>query len=817
MANPTPIDIRQAISRDLLDQITGVSNSQIDTALLAINKELTPPLRMVASSSPDQTVTIENIFVQNPSTLRNYVIPPISNTLPNFTSGTVTLPTVSGGTVTVTPGNDVTLTLSVGNFIKMGISLDANGQLVVQFGTEGASISAATVPPVPNNTFAIGYVVVENIGGTIQTIDNQDIYQFIGGGGGGGSGNANSFLETLKNQLQDSIYGFLTPNIFSQDETGLVDPSSTGSFSLVTQNYEFSASSQFMLTKQLLDSDFLDDGRDLGQVDLTAKWDIAKLDTAATYEVSRDGGLSFETVSMSRVGESGTYAGTHKFQFDLEETVSYIVEENGAASITFLDTGANQSVGQKFSIKQKTKVGKLGWFIRSSSPAPSGNFNYKIVGDSNGTPDLSTVHWTGANIAANSPSTSFFEYMESTVSGVTLDIGDYWLLVETDAAYKTGVTGGSGTIDALLASSSLGTPIQQYNGTSWTTSGTNPAMHLIQMPDGSTIASQLSSDGTLTFNTTTSQSISQAVTLTSAQVFRTIELKFAKLGTPTGKLHVDIKADSSGAPGATLISASPIEISHLPNTSGSGNTQQQYVVDIPAVSLAAGTYHIVLSTDTAYKSSFIASTTELQLISLSTGSTKAQVFDGTSWSASTDEAYYGVFGRPLDGRVKITASATDKALEGLGLFYDNETGTVVSGTAKIQKFKFKAVADNFNEFTITNFLPSPDFLKIYHVEAGKVFKLGAFTLNGHKAIFPANTFNNGGVETDVTLIALEEGGGAFDNNDRNALLLTANHLGSTDVNIDRSVAGQGIFLRRPDGTLREIAIDDSDNIVVYSV
>jgi hypothetical protein len=48
-------------------------------------------------------------------------------------------------------------------------------------------------------------------------------------------------------------------------------------------------------------------------------------------------------------------------------------------------------------------------------------------------------------------------------------------------------------------------------------------------------------------------------------------------------------------------------------------------------------------------------------------------------------------------------------------------------------------------------------------------------------------------------------------------LLAANHLGSIDPTVDKSANGRGIFLRRPDGTLREICIDDNDNIVIYSV
>lgn len=48
-------------------------------------------------------------------------------------------------------------------------------------------------------------------------------------------------------------------------------------------------------------------------------------------------------------------------------------------------------------------------------------------------------------------------------------------------------------------------------------------------------------------------------------------------------------------------------------------------------------------------------------------------------------------------------------------------------------------------------------------------------------------------------------------------LVSENYLGSTDPLLDRSSNGRGIFLRRPDGTLREITIDNSDNIIVYSV
>jgi hypothetical protein len=118
---------------------------------------------------------------------------------------------------------------------------------------------------------------------------------------------------------------------------------------------------------------------------------------------------------------------------------------------------------------------------------------------------------------------------------------------------------------------------------------------------------------------------------------------------------------------------------------------------------------------------------------------------------------------------------------------------------------------------LTTFTPDADLLSVYLVETGQVFKIGAFTLDGRTIRFPVNTFDNGGTPTPYTLIADQTIGNSFDNSDLNGLLLTGNHLGSTDALVDKSLPGRGIFLRRPDGTLRELTIDDADNIVIYSV
>lgn len=167
-----------------------------------------------------------------------------------------------------------------------------------------------------------------------------------------------------------------------------------------------------------------------------------------------------------------------------------------------------------------------------------------------------------------------------------------------------------------------------------------------------------------------------------------------------------------------------------------------------------------------------------------------------------------------DLRLKITASASSK-LEGYGIFYDKElSANVASGSLNIEVFEFSGSLNTY-QFTLTKFVPHPDLLKVYDVNTGQVYDYGAFTFSGQTVVFDSGQFYQPGQTIKLRFIQME--GTAFDNSDVNALLMASNHLGSTDTSIDRSIAGRGIFLRRPDGMLREICIDNSDNIIIYSV
>jgi len=191
MTTPTRFDIRQCIAHDTLDQIASAAGLSVDAILRAINSETTMPLRLSATSpTANMVLNVGNIIVTNPQTARNRTIPHISNLLPAFSSGTVTFPATSGGNITFSDsGTTVVLNCSTGNYVKVLIYITSTGLMGVSVGTQAGSATASVIPIPVANTFSIGYIQVHNTGGTIDSITNSIIYQFVGGGGGGNNNN----------------------------------------------------------------------------------------------------------------------------------------------------------------------------------------------------------------------------------------------------------------------------------------------------------------------------------------------------------------------------------------------------------------------------------------------------------------------------------------------------------------------------------------------------------------------------------------------------------------------------------------------------
>lgn len=215
----TQTDVRQTRQRTALDQLSPNTNLRLDTLLNLINDELTPSLRLSASSTPDLVLNIGAITITtqdgSEGTQRKHTIPPIGSqyVLPSFSSGTITFPSAPLGTVTLSPGGTTTLpSIPSGQYMKVLVGLKSDGNLGVAFGSPGATADAATMPIAISNAYNIGYVLLQNSGGVIQPIDNADIFQFIGGGGSGGSG--------ASQYVSQTGHGFAVGDLIYVDATG---------------------------------------------------------------------------------------------------------------------------------------------------------------------------------------------------------------------------------------------------------------------------------------------------------------------------------------------------------------------------------------------------------------------------------------------------------------------------------------------------------------------------------------------------------------------------------------------------------------------
>jgi hypothetical protein len=147
-----------------------------------------------------------------------------------------------------------------------------------------------------------------------------------------------------------------------------------------------------------------------------------------------------------------------------------------------------------------------------------------------------------------------------------------------------------------------------------------------------------------------------------------------------------------------------------------------------------------------------------------------------------------------DLRIRITASANDKKLANIAVFYNEQLNGIVNGVINRQVFNFSG-DDDITEFPITNFTPDSRLVEAYLVQSGQTFIYGAFSLGatGKTITFQAGDLLIPGEALTLDVRQLQ--GSSFDNSDDNGALMAANGLGSMDDNIDKSVAGQGIIQR----------------------
>ena len=182
-------DTRQVTSKESLDQLSS-GLIQLDELLGSINSNDTPPLKLSVTGL-NKVISIGGIVVQNPETSQLRTIPPISNTLPVFTSGTITVGATGVGNIVFTPAvsSPISIGMAANQYRKFGVYLDDSGNLSLTAGLAGVSLAAAGTPSSINGAFGIGYFVVRTDGSNnVQNILVTDIYQYAGSGGGGAGG-----------------------------------------------------------------------------------------------------------------------------------------------------------------------------------------------------------------------------------------------------------------------------------------------------------------------------------------------------------------------------------------------------------------------------------------------------------------------------------------------------------------------------------------------------------------------------------------------------------------------------------------------------
>ena len=760
----------------------------------------------------------------NAATGLTRTIPPISNTLPTFASGTVTLSS-GGAPCTATPsvGTAYNFTVASGNYIKLGINIDATGSLVLQAGAEGASIAAATVPPTVSNTFAIGYIVVHNTGGTIDNILTSALVQFAGGGGGGGSGTGNPILETIKNDFVDSPYNLVTPIIASDDQSTLIATyGGTASYDLVTGSYKFAAISDAITSVNMLDAnEFVDDFKDVWDTRVELFYKAGSIDTAATVQVSRDGGAHYLTPTLTRVGDN-TEAFVADYKWLREEEDTATLSNATGTTDTVLNATTQQSASAKFTFTANTRLTTVTAKLKRLGTT-LGSYRFAIYADNAGSPGTrlySSNYILTSTLPTSAANQTWDVDGQGIVASLTANTA-YHLVIETDSTYQAGFSGGV-TEMYWVRDNSTGTNLAYtYNGTSWSALTTSTFVSSETGGQESFVLVNTyavgNADSSVTLNATTEQRLSQAFTLSSQQVVKQVIMYLNQLGSPVGNFTVQIIKDNSGSPSTSYSDIYATSSSFAANQGASGNFT--FTASMPTTVLPAGTYHLVLVPDATYATNSFGSNALLWRNDISSPPVAGKRFNGTSWSAlaTPGNFTYVLNGRPMDLRFKVTAGTASTFLSGAAMYYDKEVVGVSGGTKKIQSFRFFAVANNTSTFAVTAFLPDPDLLKIYHAETGQVYTYPAFDMQGYSIVFPTNTFNNGGVETTVTLRFEQTEGYAFDNAEKNAALLASNKLGSSDATLDRSQAGRGILLRNAAGLLREISLDTNDNIIISTV
>lgn len=392
----------------------------------------------------------------------------------NFTTGAV----LKADDVTALGVNFTPFTIPVGEYFWYGISLiPANvladntqeAQVQIDLAASANAVQATAPKPVLSGDIKLGAIQVHNNAGTIEIVDVHRLG--VGSGSGSGSGDASAVDTALRDRFSLNNLLYLTENIFRTDKDDKVDLASTGAFSPAKKAFGFTAAAQTLISTDHLDADFNSSGADVTEIEFYLFWLQNFVDTAATYSVSRDGGVNWQTANMSRIGLTNAYRAYHAFTNEVTLTNLDSVAATGAGNA--LNATTMQELSSKL-VLANTSVLRSIDFNLNYGGAGVGNVTARLVKDSAGVPSTSILDIVSESDAKVISTASLGGTGDITVTfdmpDVVLVAGTYHIVLITDAAYK------AGTLD-LSWRSAAGTDGGKFDGTAWA-SGESSKAHV---------------------------------------------------------------------------------------------------------------------------------------------------------------------------------------------------------------------------------------------------------------------------------------------------------------------------------------------------
>ena len=452
------------------------SGANAESLFSKINTELDVPLKLHATfptadaklNFSDSLITAADGAKKVMPAVADVVVTNLSGAWINFQ--TQSLSNASHFTITW-PGTN-----TVGYFRHVALFLGEDQKINAVFSAEAATEGALSNPGALFTAgIPIGYVTLEctnasgyfkTAGSSTDVIENAKIFR-IAAGGGAGSGDTGAVTEetlSLRNSLNSTEFKYLSPIVFKTDKDDFIDTvNSTGTYNNTDSTYDLS-SGQILRSVDLLDSAFILEKQDIEKAMLTVFYKQGSVDTGATYQISRDNGTTWQTVTLTRNSQTTEFSGVKAFTAETLSTEGTLAD----TTTEVLNTTTNKKLSQKFTLTNNRLV-KVFTVKITKTGSPGGKITAKLVKDSSGNP-------SSANADLISSKTIDIPSLSAGINTVNIDFGlqmlasgDYHIVFETDDPYQSSFSAGVTEVLLRTKSPFTGNEAKKYDGSSWST------------------------------------------------------------------------------------------------------------------------------------------------------------------------------------------------------------------------------------------------------------------------------------------------------------------------------------------------------------